>query len=291
MYHDPEWNPVSAERLKQLEAEEQREVMERWFRSRFEDPVEHMPYEGREGGYIWIWGGPFDAEEELQDEFHDLVDEKVIAELASDLFDECWQWAPTAESLGDDYFRGAVAYSLPYRDFSQRLHQLSDLAGVACPENLRQAQWQVVSAAGISALEAYLVERAVRGVRQDPEALRRFVESHGSFKEHKIPVAEVLKMASGIEEYVSGVLTSMVWHRLDRVRRVLRGIFALDTFPDTSQLEPVIRARHDIVHRAGRDRDGNPVEINEEEVRRQLGVISDFVDDLEDLLPEDDEGG
>jgi hypothetical protein len=41
--------------------EDQMELMEEWFRKHFEDPAERTPYESAEGGYIYIWGGPFDA--------------------------------------------------------------------------------------------------------------------------------------------------------------------------------------------------------------------------------------
>ena len=31
----------------------------------FEDPANETPYESSEGGYIYIWGGPYDALEQL----------------------------------------------------------------------------------------------------------------------------------------------------------------------------------------------------------------------------------
>src|SRR5213594_4178219 len=45
-----------AEALRYAPAEEQYQVMERWFRARFEDPAQRTPHESSEGGYIWIWG-------------------------------------------------------------------------------------------------------------------------------------------------------------------------------------------------------------------------------------------
>src|SRR5262245_31613642 len=53
-----------------LEARDQRiDEMVEWFHSNYEDPANHMPYESAEGGYQWIWGGPYDASDVLQDEF------------------------------------------------------------------------------------------------------------------------------------------------------------------------------------------------------------------------------
>ena len=74
--------------------------MEQWFRENFEDPVERTPYVSADGGYIWIWGGPYDAREELYKRFGDSVPEIVIEELASKLESECGEWGPT-ESADD----------------------------------------------------------------------------------------------------------------------------------------------------------------------------------------------
>jgi hypothetical protein len=39
------------------------DAMVEWFFNNFEDPVHHTPYDG---GYVWIWGGPYDARDELE---------------------------------------------------------------------------------------------------------------------------------------------------------------------------------------------------------------------------------
>ena len=37
-----------------------------WFRARYEDPAENAPYDD---GYVYLCGGPYDAREELSDNF------------------------------------------------------------------------------------------------------------------------------------------------------------------------------------------------------------------------------
>ena len=55
-----------------------------WFHSNYENPVEHTPFESREGGYIYIWGGPFNAREELEDVFSDHVPKEALDDLISE---------------------------------------------------------------------------------------------------------------------------------------------------------------------------------------------------------------
>ena len=68
-------------------------LMEAWFRERYEDPNNETPRV--DGEYIYPWGGPFDAFDELGDAFRDLVDDPLIELLANHLQLECIEWAPT----------------------------------------------------------------------------------------------------------------------------------------------------------------------------------------------------
>ncbi len=79
--------------------------MVEWFHANYEHPDEHTPYETAEGGYQWIWGGPYQAAEELAEYFAD-AEENEIEEAATRLQDEngIYDWAPNdARVQPDDY--------------------------------------------------------------------------------------------------------------------------------------------------------------------------------------------
>ena len=58
---------ISLKQLGKYDKGVQTEAMRKWFFEHFEDPAHRTPYESREGGYQWIWGGPYDARERLKD--------------------------------------------------------------------------------------------------------------------------------------------------------------------------------------------------------------------------------
>jgi hypothetical protein len=95
--------------LKSAGPEWQKEVMREWFFQHFEDPVESCPHESSEGGFQYIWGGPFDAKEVLWNEFGGDVSEEVIDDLVSQLEEQCLEWSgvPTGPDF-DDYLIDAV---------------------------------------------------------------------------------------------------------------------------------------------------------------------------------------
>lgn len=76
------------------------EAMIAWFHERYEDPAERTPYESAEGGYQWIWGGPYDARDVLGSAFpnedQDLIEQAIEDIQSEGIFD----WAP-APQQGD----------------------------------------------------------------------------------------------------------------------------------------------------------------------------------------------
>ena len=59
--------------------------MRAWFIHYYEDPVENTPYESAEGGYLYIWGGPYDTLEQLESEFGGAIAFDRIQEAAHEL--------------------------------------------------------------------------------------------------------------------------------------------------------------------------------------------------------------
>ena len=92
-YYMSDGRQVSAKKLARLSEEEQLDVMEFWFRERYQDPANCLPYESAEGGYIWITGGPYDAKEVLGEEFGESVRQDPIDSLVRKLESECVDWA------------------------------------------------------------------------------------------------------------------------------------------------------------------------------------------------------
>ena len=73
--------------------------MLQWFFSEYEDPAENTPYESAEGGYQYIWGGPYEARDELYAKFGGIVSENLIEEVAEEIEkDGIFDWAPVQKS-------------------------------------------------------------------------------------------------------------------------------------------------------------------------------------------------
>ncbi|WFR98351.1 hypothetical protein [Rhizobium tumorigenes] len=128
------------------------QAMVQWFHDHYEDPAVRTPYESAEGGYQWIWGGPYDAREQFHDQFSDLAAADIIKAATQEVEkDGLVVWAP--KERPEDYdqpdepqfdFAGPVqggSAGNNFRDanFSNLAFDPAALAGAARPGNELEA--------------------------------------------------------------------------------------------------------------------------------------------------------
>lgn len=94
---DPE-TYVTPSQLKRLGRSKQVSYLVHWFHGMFEDPQNETPYAmDKESpyNYEYIWGGPYDAADELGDEFGAIVSDEVIQAAIDEVeLDGTTEWAP-----------------------------------------------------------------------------------------------------------------------------------------------------------------------------------------------------
>ena len=88
-----EFDGFPADAFTEMSDEEQHEAMWEWFHAHFEDPANQTPYESAEGGYIYIWGGPYDARDQIGNEFYEVVPQEVMDRVIERIQRDGWEWA------------------------------------------------------------------------------------------------------------------------------------------------------------------------------------------------------
>lgn len=169
VYFTPEYpDGLTRGQFRRLPRGEKLSVMEAWFRERYEDPANQTPYSSEDGGYQYIWGGPYDAADELWAEFEGISARSLIDDLTARLSDECNEWAPIP---ADD--EGAENEPSEFDQF--------DLYGILIQGD---GPYHLGSAEERAAREATLA--AARAVRQ---ALREYRRRHGMIGHNRPPEA------------------------------------------------------------------------------------------------------
>lgn len=275
--------------LSEATPEEQTEAMRRWFMDRYEDPINQTPWDGEEKRYLFVWGGPYDPDDVIQERFSGIVDLEVILELVDELVSEVGdEWAPI-EHEGvdyDDYISQLIVADRrdPKRFLDQRINEIyaviaaSNLAGT----NLRLLH-QMSHSSLIAAFEAYLADTLSYWMENDERVLRRFVATNKDFQARSVTLDKVFERLENLGGEVKKYLSEVVWHRLGKIKPMMAGALEIEV-PDIGDLSREVLVRHDIVHRAGRQHDGSLVDLSEDDLRHVSNSINRFSDALEEEL-------
>lgn len=103
-------------------------LMVEWFSENFEDPVNDTPYDGKEGGYQFIWGGPYDARDELEGAFPEATEEEIEEAIDEIEADGTVEWAPNGariRELDDDEVAADVVGPEESKPIEERLAELA----------------------------------------------------------------------------------------------------------------------------------------------------------------------
>jgi hypothetical protein len=128
-------------------------------------------------------------------------------------------------------------------------------------------------ASSIAALESYLSDTYINRVLRDSRVLRRHVENNLDLQKEKIRVADVYRYSDTMASRVKTQLLGLIWHNLPKVQEMYLATFGQDIKNVIKPLHEAIKVRHDIVHRNGLTRDGQPVEVTEDTITQVLSNI------------------
>ncbi|MEX5748921.1 hypothetical protein [Massilia sp. X63] len=264
----------------------QKQAMQEWFLSRYCDPAIETPYMSSEGGYIFVHGGPYDPDEVIQDRFHNSVPYRVMKSLINDLIDKTGsEWAP--RDWEDDYFDALDVYvknsKEPRNVLETRLDQIIEILSVqGTPQALTLLE-QLSFSSAITAFESYLWETMSYAVESDPKSLQDIVTKHKAFSEQPMLLGDIYKKLDSIKDMVKAYLQNLVWHRFDVVAPLMAHGLRVKLPSFKPFIDAVIK-RHDIVHRSGFSKTGEPITVSRAEIKTLIGTIRAFADELEHAL-------
>ena len=287
-YHTADGQPIVPEHLPQLTDDEQFEVMERWFRERYEDPAERTPYDSEEGGYIWIWGGPYEANEVLGDEFGAIVNQGLIDSLVQSLESDCFEWAPTEDEddYADEIFADIAAISDYHANFLSGIDDVGKLVEADVDGETAPCLFRLLYINVITLLETFLSDAFSNTVLSDTDLRRKLIENTPEFGEQKLSVSDIFKAVDNVDKMVQEHLSRIVWHNLARVSKMYRVVLNVK-FPESTPIYRAIKNRHDLVHRNGKTKDGEPIPIDKGHVFSLASKAEDFVKLVDEELQQE----
>ncbi len=232
--------------------------MRHWFHERY-DPPDELPYDSSEGGFQWIWGGPYDPDDALQNEFGGLIPDDVIEELASQLTDISYQWSgkPSDDDFDDDYLAELIHSGTdPFMNLLGSLAAIESAAKIRTSDDKQKTLHKLLFANVITALETFLGDLFMKMLGQSDQYVEDFVRKTGRFQNTTIKLSEIFERFKKIDAEVRTFVLGHNWHMMEESALMYKRAFDIK-FPDVPEvIANGIRDRHDIVHRNGKTKDG-----------------------------------
>lgn len=273
-----------------MSKENQLEKMREWFFENYEDPAERTPYESKEGGFIYIWGGPYYAREELG-VFGEFVEDELIEKLANELSSDCPEWTgrESPEDYDNSYFDSISSGNKYYESFNISINHIQAISEIYMSSDAKQHLLGILYVNVITAVEAYLSDAFIANVFDDASALRRFVETNPVFKNKSFNLSELFIKHDSIDQEVKGYLLGLMWHNIQKIKPMYKATLDVNFPADLSYIFKAISKRHDLVHRGGKNKAGEGIVITGEDLQSLILEVTNFIDMLNSQLDGDED--
>lgn len=132
----------------------------------------------------------------------------------------------------------------------------------------------------ITCLEDYLADKLITSVLNDEKLFRKFVRTFHGLRERKFQLNEILEKYDQLKDIVKKELLDVIYHDLPKVKGMFEDTFDIE-FPPIGDVAKIVTQRHDMIHRNGKTKEGNEIEINEKIICEVIEKVESLVHDLD----------
>jgi len=263
-------------------------AMRAWFLDRYCDPAEGTPYNGREGGYQFIHGGPYDPADVLPERFGRDVDDDVIQEVIDELHQQLGdEWAPVQHGVPDyydDYYGVDIENGdQPLERLGERLAQSRQILTLQGDISAQALALNLSFGSVITSLESFLWETVTYWVDHDEEAITNIVTKIQVCRDQPIKLGQIFEKRETLKNDIKAYLQNLVWHQWDKVAPLFRLGLEID-IPSLKPFDNALKKRHDIVHRSGFTKDRQPIKVDVIKIEALCEQILGFAGEINEKL-------
>lgn len=129
----------------------------------------------------------------------------------------------------------------------------------------------------VAAVESYLSSTFIDTVMASDIFLRKLVETDPEFASRKFTIAEIFTKKEQLDEDVKSYLRGLIFHDIKKIKPMYKDVLDIDFGKNLKWLFEAVKLRHDCVHRAGYDKDGNEVDLDNEKIEILISECKNLV--------------
>ena len=178
----------------------------------------------------------------------------------------------------DDEYYDKLLFKETHSDTEKTVVAIEEL-----PQEIKDSLYRLLYANIISKMEAFLCDTIVNYVLSCEVHKRRFVQKYEPLASQKFQMSAIYAKYESLDKIIKESLTSIVYHDIKLVRELYKKVADIE-LPYTKAIEDAIHIRHDIVHRNGKDKDGNLHTVTKVDVEMLSDNVKDFIYEIDRLV-------
>jgi len=189
------------------------------------------------------------------------------------------------DALFDDY--------VPYDAFEVYQHSRDEIELIdLSPASLlpvKQPLLRMLYIQHVVMLEAYLSDRLINIILDDNEKLIALVGAIPQLRDSTPKLIDIAKDPEYVKKNAKAYLHEFSFHRFGEAAKLYRAVLKVNIFADDAnakEMDDITVKRHHLVHRNGRDNEGNVVSVNPLNVLRVRALADEMVERIETAYEE-----
>ncbi|WP_353078216.1 hypothetical protein [Flavobacterium sp.] len=168
--------------------------------------------------------------------------------------------------------------------FDTEIKKLKDLNNLTIGDiELEKTLRRQIYSGSITCLEDYLSTTLINKVLNDDELFKRFVRTFKNIKDRKFSLGEIFEKHEQLKDIVKKELLDIIFHDLAKVKGMYEDTFEIE-FPIIEEVAKIVSNRHNMVHRNGKDKDGNEILIDKDSVEKVIEKVEVFIHSVDELI-------
>lgn len=170
---------------------------------------------------------------------------------------------------------------------TENLSSATELLTLAASPSAKRSLLVMLHAHTVASVEAYLSATFIESALASDELIRRLVETDPEFARRKFTIQEIFTKRDSLKDDVRHYLKDLIFHDIAKIKNMYLSVLDTD-FGDVKWLFEAVAIRHDCVHRAGYDKEGNEIGVSVESITKLLersGALADAVEKAIAKLP------
>ncbi|WP_311747415.1 hypothetical protein [Proteus columbae] len=173
-----------------------------------------------------------------------------------------------------------VQHPTQLETFNEHLSIIPEIIELQVDREIQFGLLVMLHAHIVSALEGFLSSTFIYNVTNSDRLIRILIETDPEFRCRKFTINEIYAQHSNIKATVAEYLKSLIFHDMRKVKPMYEKVLSYK-FGEIKWLFKAILIRHDCVHRAGYNKDGNAVCVSVESINTLITNCRKLAEDVD----------